>query len=58
MRCGMNCRNVTLRGLTLQPLFEPRTQGVIEAIAADGKSYDVKIEKGYRTDLDDEKFYA
>lgn len=45
------CTNVTLRGATLRHDPLPFTQGEIEAIATDGRSYDVRIAAGYPSDL-------
>ena len=46
-----NCRNVTLKGFTVDcdPLLF--TQGTIEAMDPGGLWYDLRIEDGYRTDL-------
>jgi hypothetical protein len=42
-----NCKNVALVGGTFTHEKPPFTQGTIEAIAADGKSYDVRTHAGY-----------
>lgn len=42
-----NCRNTTLRGLTIRQAVLPFTQGTIEAIAPDGMFYDLRIDQGY-----------
>ena len=46
------CRNVTVRGLTLDWDPLPFTQGRIEAIGKDGVSFDVKVDPGYGDGLD------
>jgi hypothetical protein len=33
-------------------------QGVIKAVAGDGSSFDIQIEKGYPTNLDDPKYFT
>ena len=53
-----NCNNVTFRGATLYYATTPFSQGVVQAIAADGSSMDVQIEAGYPTNLDDPKYYS
>jgi hypothetical protein len=50
-----DCRNVKFRGATLRLETLPFTQGVVEAIAADGRFYDIRIEKGYPANFDDPK---
>ncbi len=47
-----NCRRVTLRGLTIDcdPILF--TQGAVAAIEPNGAWYDVRIEDGYRTDIE------
>ncbi len=52
-----DCRNVTLRGLELQTDPIPQTQGTVEAIAPDDAWCDIKIHKGYKTDLDNPKSF-
>lgn len=51
------CKNLTLRGATLQHAIPPFTQGTIEAIAADGKSFDLRIAKGYPANFDDPNYF-
>jgi len=51
------CANVTLRGATLRHEIVTFTQAAIEAIAPDGKSFDLRIAKGYPANLDDPKFF-
>ena len=51
------CRNVTFRGATLVYEISPSTQGTVEAVAADGMSYDIRIDKGYPTNLDDASYF-
>lgn len=52
-----NCRNVKFSGAILQKETLPFTQGVIDAVAADKKSYDFKVDKGYPTDFDNPRFF-
>ena len=47
----IDCHNVTFRGATLRRKTSPICQGVIEAMREGGKSIDVRIDKGYPTDL-------
>jgi uncharacterized protein (TIGR03437 family) len=53
-----NCLNVYFHGATLYYGTPPYSQGVIRAVAADGSSLDVQIEKGYPTNLDDPKYFT
>jgi hypothetical protein len=53
-----NCRNVRLRGAQIAYEIPPFTQGVIEGIAWTGKWYDVRIERGYPTNLDEPKYFS
>ncbi len=53
-----NCDRVTFHGATLYYGTPPFSQGVIQAVAADGSSFDVQIEKGYPTNLDDPKYFS
>ncbi len=48
-----NCQNVTLRGATIRNATFPFTQGTIAAIAPDRKSFELQIDAGYPTTLDD-----
>ena len=52
-----NCRNVTLRGAGVRYEVPPFTQGVVEAIAPSGAWYDIAIEKGYPSNLDDPAYF-
>ncbi len=52
-----NCRNVTFRGAAIRYEVPPFTQGVVKAIAPDGASYDVQIDKGYPTDFDNPEHF-
>ncbi|MDR3636058.1 MAG: right-handed parallel beta-helix repeat-containing protein [Isosphaeraceae bacterium] len=52
------CRNVKLRGATLQRGTAAFTQGTVAAIAPDGKSCDVRIDAGYPNDADDPKSFG
>jgi uncharacterized protein (TIGR03437 family) len=52
------CDSVFFHGATLYYQTPPFSQGVIQAVAADGSSFDVQIEKGYPTNLDDPKFFT
>lgn len=52
-----NCNNVTLRGATIDYAVLPFTQGTIEHMAQDGKWYDIRIDQGYPTYLDDPKYF-
>ena len=53
-----NCDNVTLTGGTFTRDPIGFSQGKIEAIGADRKSLDVRIPKGYPTNLDDPDYFA
>ena len=53
-----NCDRVFFHGATLYYGTPPFSQGVIQAIAADGSSFDVQIELGYPTNLDDPKYFT
>ena len=53
-----NCDNVLFHGATLYYGTPPFSQGVIQAVAADGSSLDVEIERGYPTNLDDPKYFT
>jgi hypothetical protein len=53
-----NCDSVMFHGATLYYGTPPFSQGVIRAVAADGSSLDVQIEKGYPTNLDDPKYFT
>lgn len=46
-----NCRNVTLRGLTVDYDPLPFTQGVIAAVNEAEAYYDVRLDAGYPTDI-------
>jgi uncharacterized protein (TIGR03437 family) len=52
------CDNVTFHGATMYYGTPPFSQGAIRAIATDGSSLDVQIEKGYPTNLDDPKYFT
>jgi len=52
------CDSIAFHGATLYYGTPPFSQGVIQAIAADGSSFDVQIEKGYPTNLDDPKYFT
>jgi uncharacterized protein (TIGR03437 family) len=52
-----NCDSVMFHGATLYYGTPPFSQGVIRAVAADGSSLDIQIEKGYPTNLDDPKYF-
>lgn len=52
-----HCRNVTLKGATLSYAISPSTQGVVVGIASDGMSYDIRIDKGWPTNLDDAAYF-
>ncbi|RYG63543.1 hypothetical protein EON80_21020, partial [bacterium] len=47
-----NCQNVTLRRATIRNAVFPFTQGKIVAIAPDRKSFELQIDTGYPTSLD------
>ena len=53
-----NCDNVTITGGTFTRDPMGFSQGKIEAIAADLKSLDVRIPKGYPTNLDDADYFG
>ncbi|HEY2012827.1 MAG TPA: right-handed parallel beta-helix repeat-containing protein, partial [Bryobacteraceae bacterium] len=53
-----NCDNVTFHGATLYYGTTPFSQGRIQAVAADGSSFDVQIETGYPTNLDDPRYFS
>jgi hypothetical protein len=53
-----NCVGVYFHGATLYFGTPPFSQGVIQAIAPDGSSLDVQIEKGYPSNLDDPKHFT
>jgi len=48
-----NCNNVYFHGATIYFATPPFSQGVVQAVAADGSSLDIQIEMGYPTNLDD-----
>jgi Right handed beta helix region len=50
-----NCKNVTLRGVTLEHDPLPFSQGKIEAIEDNGASLKIRVAEGFPADLDDEK---
>jgi polygalacturonase len=52
-----NCRNVKFHGATIRYEITPFTQGVVEAIAPDGKWYDLRIEKGYPNNFDEPSYF-
>jgi hypothetical protein len=52
-----DCNAVTFRGATVRYEIPPFTQGRVEAISADGTSYDVRIEKGYPVNLEDRRYF-
>ncbi|XHR29490.1 MAG: right-handed parallel beta-helix repeat-containing protein [Chthoniobacteraceae bacterium] len=47
------CKNITLRGATLRRETPAFSQGKIVAIDPQGKFVDIRIDKGYPTDIDD-----
>lgn len=53
-----NCDKVLFHGATLYYSTPPFSQGVIQAVAPDGTSIDIQIEKGYPTNLDDPKYFT
>lgn len=53
-----NCDTVWFHGATLYFATPPFSQGVILAVAADGSSLDMQIEKGYPTNLDDPHYFT
>jgi uncharacterized protein (TIGR03437 family) len=53
-----NCDSVLFHGATMYYETPPYSQGVIRAVAADGSSLDVQIEKGYPTNLDNPKYFT
>jgi len=53
-----NCRNVRFRGAQIAHQVPPFTQGVIEGIGWTGKWYDIRIEKGYPTNLDNPRYFS
>src|SRR5579864_9241402 len=53
-----NCLGVHFHGATLYYGTPPYSQGVIRAVAADGSSRDIQIEKGYPTNLDEPKYFS
>ncbi len=52
-----NCRHVTLLGASVRFAVPPFTQGVVEAVASGGDSYDLRIDRGYPTNFDDTKYF-
>jgi len=52
-----HCAHVTLKGMTLEYAVSPSTQGTVVAISPDGLSYDIKIDKGYPTNVDDSRYF-
>jgi hypothetical protein len=48
-----NCDAVTFRGATLQRETLPYSQGRIEAIDIKSRTIDVRVDKGFPTDIDD-----
>ena len=52
-----NSENVTLQGATFLREVPPFSQGKIETVAADRSSADIRIDKGYPTDLDDVRYF-
>ena len=54
----LKCDNVLFHGATLYYGTPPFSQGAIQAIAANGSSFDVQIETGYPTNLDDPKYFS
>jgi uncharacterized protein (TIGR03437 family) len=53
-----NCNSVMFHGATMYYGTPPFSQGVIRAVASDGSSFDIQIEKGYPTNLDDPKYFT
>ena len=54
----MDCTNVTFHGATLRRKTSSVSQGVIAAIRNNGKSIDVRIDKGYPTDIDNRTLFS
>ncbi|PQV63287.1 Right handed beta helix region [Abditibacterium utsteinense] len=52
-----NCQGVTLRGATIRNATFPFTQGRITAIAPNRKSFELQIDAGYPTTLDNTKAF-
>lgn len=52
-----NCTNVAFRGATMLREIPPFSQGKIQSIANDRSSVEIKIDPGYPTDLDDERYF-
>jgi hypothetical protein len=53
-----NCDSVNFHGATMYYGTPPFSQGVVQAVAADGSYLDVQIEQGYPTNLDDTKYFS
>jgi hypothetical protein len=53
-----NCRNVRFLGARIAYAIPPFTQAVIAAIAPDGAWFDVHIEAGYPTNLDNGTYFS
>jgi hypothetical protein len=53
-----NCNGVYFHGATVYYATPPFSQGVVQAVASDGSSFDVQIEQGYPTNLDDSKYFS
>ena len=51
------CRHVAFRGATVRNGTPPLTQGVIEAVAPDRSSCDVRVDAGYPATLDDPAYF-
>ena len=54
----VDCKNVTFRGATLRRKTSSVSQGRIEAIREEGKSIDVRIDKGYPTDIENRTLFG
>jgi hypothetical protein len=52
-----DCHNVTFKGATLSYAVSPSTQGTVVGIAPDGMSYDIKIDQGWPTNLDNAGYF-
>ena len=52
------CTGLFFHGATLYYATPPFSQGVIQAVGSNGSSFDVQIEQGYPTNLDDPKYFS
>jgi hypothetical protein len=53
-----DCKNITLKGLSIVWETPPFTQGTVTSFDPSGSWYNVKISPGYPTDLDNRKRFA